>query len=220
MKRTQKFLGHAHLLRATPTLFLLCYSRLSRILSAVDYLPIRGCYAGNPHLCAPAEASPQVKAIYGRGRVAWRCDRRIEAWCRQKAYEYTIKSAAGGWASPKDRQIFIEQPQMWRLWRPNSIEWLVSDWWSRWFRWLMAEATRGYMLTATVGLSALHCWLESDEHSQTCERTWTSMASRTRVPLRVTRRRDSPQTRIHWHQSVDGPRVSHGKRLPCCWSVL
>ena len=32
---------------------------------------------------------------------------------RQKANEYAIESAARGQASPKDRQIFTQRPQIW-----------------------------------------------------------------------------------------------------------
>ena len=42
---------------------------------------------------------------------------------------------------------------------------------SRWFQRLMAEGTWRCILTATVSLSALYYWLESNEYNQTCECT-------------------------------------------------
>ena len=100
------------------------------------------------------------QSIHGRGRVNWRCECRIEAWNQQKANEYAIESATGGRASPKDQQIFTQQPQIWRPRRPSSSERLLQHRWSRGFRQLMAEATQRYMLTVTVSLSVLYCWLE------------------------------------------------------------
>ena len=152
---------------------------------------------------------------------------------RQKANEYVIESAARGQASPKDRKIFTQRPQIWLATLATKFE-----------RATITRSTIEAILTAD-GRSGPRIHVHANSNSkpissllltrkrQVQSNMWVHTGVKRSQPAARCCHHGSPAKGtacirgytdidpwILWCQSTDGPRVFHGKHLPCRWPVL